>query len=121
MAIPTWPTDVPYTPMTSGLTITQLANPLLSTDMNAGTTRQRRKYTLRIAEMKLVIRMTPAQFASFHAFHQAIGDGAARFTMPVWNGSGYVTRTVQIKDQPDMSPLAFRARSVGFSLRIENL
>lgn len=121
MAIPSWPAGVPYETTATGYALPQLAGAPLMTEMNAGTVRQRRKYTLPVAEMKLSIRMTAAEFQLFRAFHASIGNGAARFTMPVWNGSAYVTRTAQIKDQPDMSTFAFRTREVAMSLRVENL
>jgi hypothetical protein len=41
--------------------------------------------------------MTTAQHASFDTFvRTTLSNGTARFTMPVWLGAGYVTKTVQI-------------------------
>ncbi len=122
MTIPAWPSDLPYQSQVSDFSDDQLDNPVLSTDMNAGNTRQRRKYTLRISMQKLGIVLTAAQTLEFQAFHQSIGSGAARFTMPVWNGSAYVTRNVAIKDGiVAFSQFAFGQNKIVMTLRIENL
>lgn len=121
MALPGWPTIVPYASQTDDLAISQFAEPPLATEMNAGTIRQRRKYTLRISEVTVALVMSRPQFQAFRTFHAGLGDGAARFTMPVWNGTEYVTRTVQIKDQPNMSVHAYHRRLVHMTLRVESL
>ena len=122
MAIPSWPDGLPYASQVGDYAMSQLANPPLRSDMNSGTTRQRRKYTMRIAIQKLGIVMSADETQVFHAFHaDTLGDGAARFTMPVWNGSAYVNRTVAIKDGPSETQFAVGQNKIALTLMIENL
>ena len=123
MAIPAWPNGLPYASAYAGFSVDQIANPVLRTEMNSGVGRQRRTSTARITTMKVSIEMTGAQAAVFDAFHASIGDGAARFTMPVWNGgAGYVFRAVQIdQGKVTKTQLGVDDQAVAFTLRVEAL
>lgn len=122
MTIPAWPTDLPSCPIMDSLRINQTADGPIRTDMNAGTTRARRRVSLRIAQMSLSLRMTSAQVTTFKTFHeQTLGDGAARFTMPVLFVGGKVTRTVQFADQPSYQMLGGGRWRIDLSLRVEAL
>ncbi len=89
--------------------------------MNAGTTRQRRTSTIRNGVQKLAIEMSPDQVAAFDAFHASLGDGAARFTMPIWDGVDYEPKTVAIVlGKVSKSQIGVDTQSVSFQVRIEN-
>lgn len=122
MTIPVWPAWLPYASSYAGFSVEQAASPALRTEMNAGTSLQRRTSTLRITVMKVAIEMTGAQEGDFDAFHAALGDGAARFNMPVWNGSAYVSRNVQIDEgKVSKTQLGPSIKSIAFTIRVEAL
>lgn len=123
--LPTWPA-INYKPQLGSFQQSQLANPGLRTEMNAGTTRQRRKFTMRIAVQKVVIWLKASELATFVTFYETtLGDGTARFTMPVWNGAAFVTRTVALNatDGVSYAPVSTVAQltAVGMTLQVENL
>jgi hypothetical protein len=69
----------------------------IETEMEGGNVRLRSQPGSNVATVQWRRRMTTAQFASFDAFVRAtLSNGTSRFTMPVWLGTSYVTRTVQI-------------------------
>lgn len=87
--------QINYHPLKDGFSI-DTDNPLLRTQMNSGTYRQRNKYTTPISTMKASYRWTANELAQFLAFRQSLGGGAARFQMPVWNYQTFVLKWVQI-------------------------
>lgn len=122
MTIPAWPTGVPYCPIMDSVQIAQTSEPPLRTEMNAGTTRARRKYSLRIARVGFSLRMTNAQLATWRTFHDTtLGDGSARFTMPILFAGASVTKTVQIVEPPSYSRLGGGFTRVNLSLHVESL
>lgn len=124
MTIPSWPA-IPYASDNESFQQPQLTNPGLRTDMNAGTTRQRRKYTLQVTTQQIALVLTAAEWSTFCDFYEDdLGEGSARFTMPVWNGSEFVTCTVAIKTDVPVSMLPMEQtgrRRVGFTVLVENI
>ncbi|WP_146090282.1 hypothetical protein, partial [Rhodoblastus acidophilus] len=111
MAIPSWPA-INYAIQQGSWQCPELSLAPLTSDMNAGTTRRRNKYTLRISKMQFVVSMTSAQLEVFKSFYfSTLSNGAARFTMPIWNGSAYVTRACAF--QKDKVP-AVQNRGLGY-------
>jgi hypothetical protein len=122
MTIPAWPAGVPQTALRGSIEVPQTAEPPLRSDMNSGTTRQRRKYSLRIARYSMKIVMTSAQCATFRTFHETtLGDGAARFTMDLSFNGAIVNRTCQFVEPPRYSPLGPGNMEITLSLRVEAL
>ena len=122
MTIPVWPAGLPYASTNTDFGIDELDNPVLETEMNSGTVRQRRKYSISITLMKLGIEMSNAQLAVFDAFYASIGNGAARFSMPVWKAGAYVNRNVSIVGgKVGKSQIAVSYQKVMMTVRIENL
>lgn len=98
MTLPVYPAALPYNPVDFSIVATGRGS--ITSEMNAGNRRQRRRGTVDIGQVSLAIEMTIAQFESFVTFHKSeLGLGASRFTMPVWNGRAWPVKTVQI--QPD--------------------
>jgi hypothetical protein len=97
MPLPAWPNDVPYLQRRQDWEITQPFIGPIETEMEGGNVRQRSRPGSNVATVQWRRRMTTAQHASFDAFVRAtLSNGSARFTMPVWLGAGYVTKTVQV-------------------------
>jgi hypothetical protein len=97
MPLPAWPNDVPYLQRRQDWKITQPFIGPIETEMDGGNVRQRSRPGSNVATVEWRRRMTTAQHASFDTFVRAtLSNGTARFTMPVWLGSSYVTKTVQI-------------------------
>ncbi len=124
MTLPAWPSNVNYKPSRDSWQCQQDAHAPLASEMNAGTTRRRNKYTLRIAKMSFDVEMNATELAAFWTFFRAtLGNGAARFTMLVWDGSAYVSRTVAFQKgfTPARRMIAVNIASVSFALDVESL
>jgi hypothetical protein len=97
MPLPAWPNDVPYQQRRRDWRITQPIIGPIETEMDGGNVRQRSRPGSNVATLQWRRRMTTAQHASFDAFVRVtLTNASARFTMPVWLGAGYVSKTVQI-------------------------
>lgn len=122
MSRPVWPVAVNHAPVQGSWKIAQKSAPPLESDMNSGATRRRNKYTMRIALVSFVLVMDAAEIVAFDAFYRdALGNGAARFDMPVWSGAGFVTRACAFHSVPAYEQHgAFRQR-VTIALKVENL
>jgi hypothetical protein len=84
MAI-SWPTTVPYK-SDEGYAMAALGLPPISSEMQNGRRRQRPRSTMRITTIKWSRNLEPAELGAFRTFvHDTLGQGCARFTMPVWN------------------------------------
>lgn len=83
----TWPSTLPK-PTRDGYTL-EPVDPNLRTDMEAGPSRFRRRFTATPTDNKVRFRFTRLQFEIFEAWwtHE-ISDGALWFTMPIYNGKG---------------------------------
>jgi hypothetical protein len=71
--------------------------PPLVTDLEDGISRGRRSTTKNIAKVQLSIRMDNSEFDTFKAWvRDDLVDGTLPFTMSVWTGSVYATRTCSL-------------------------
>lgn len=122
MTLPAWPSTVPTGHVEGTFTVQATTAPPLSTDMNAGTTRRRRKFTLRIASVSFDLLLSNAQAADLQSFHETtLGDGAARFTMAlIWRGAS-VTRTAAFAAPPAYRSVGPKMQRVSLSLLVEAL
>ncbi|MDF2809308.1 MAG: hypothetical protein K0S56_339 [Microvirga sp.] len=96
MAYAEWPSAVPFRPERSAWGYVP-GREVISTEMEGGDTRQRRRPGDGVGTGRWGRGLTGAQMASFTAFLATIGGGATRFLMPVsLDGQTYTTRVVQI-------------------------
>ncbi|MCS0501376.1 hypothetical protein [Ancylobacter mangrovi] len=96
MADPAWPTGLPYECEASAWSSMPFRPPLV-TEMEGGNVRLRARPGDAIEQQGWARRFTPAQFEIWTAFlRDDLAKGTRRFSMPVWLGSAYGTRTVQI-------------------------
>lgn len=117
-----WPAGLPYAAQMGSWRIAERHGPNVFSQMNAGTTRARRKFSLRVARMRFDIAFTASQLATFIDFYNDdLGDGAARFNMSVWDGGAYVTRVCKFAAAPEYSEYAHLMTKVTFDLLVESL
>lgn len=125
--MPSWPAGLPYDVLRDRYTVGAHSQGLLKSPMQAGKTRMRRQYTVRVATMPWGREFTRAELAVFRAFlFTTLADGAAEFTMPIWDepSGDYVTKTVQIRDGAAgvaEAPFADGKTLVSFSLDVWDL
>jgi hypothetical protein len=97
MPLPAWPVDVPHQQRRQDWQIPQPFISALETEMDGGNVRLRSRPGSDVATVQWRRRLTSSQFTSFDTFvRTTISNGTSRFTMPVWLGTSYVTKTVQI-------------------------
>lgn len=123
MPLPAYP-SIPYKPTLGSWQVPQWDLPPLASEMNAGTTRRRSPYTLRLSSMTFDVQMTASELATFKSFYTVdLGNGASRFTMTVWDGAAYVSRTVAFQkgSAPTFREFAYGVTSVSFAIQVENL
>jgi hypothetical protein len=124
MTLPVWPETLPQEAVLGSWQTAQMHAPHIATDMNAGTTRARRRHSLAVAGVQFEMLMSHAQLLTFWEFYfDDIGSGAARFTMPVWNGRAYVSKTVRIKSAtgPGAREFSPDRTKISFDLLVESL
>lgn len=103
MTLPTWPVDVPFAPMVDGFQPIQRVLQPIVTDMEGGNQRQRPRPGDNIGVLGQTIIMDAAPFATFTTWWtETLNLGTARFTVPVWLGTNFVTKTCQFT--PDGKP-----------------
>ena len=87
MPAPVWPTQLPAL-LRAGYEINP-EDPLIRTQMDAGPSRVRRRFTAIPSKVPGKWRMNQTQFAIFEAWHKYdLLDGAAWFTVNLANGQG---------------------------------
>lgn len=122
MARPAWPAAVNHAPLQGSWKIAQKAAQPLESDMNSGATRRRNKFTLRIALVSFVLVMRADEVAAFDAFwRDVLGNGAARFDMPVWDGAAFVTRACAFHSVPSYEQHGAFQQRVTLALKVESL
>jgi len=90
----TWPGTVRHTPVSGSMSVDEPFRPPNRTDMEGGNRRGRRMATLNVATASFALRLDNPEFATFKAFvRDELVDGTADFTMPIWTGAAYETRT----------------------------
>ena len=99
MALPAWPI-ASYVPVPDGFAPIQRSRDPIQTDMEGGNIRQRARPGDNVGTITQSMWMTMAEHDTFVGWvMDQLGGGTGRFTMPVWLGSSYVTKTCQF-DQP---------------------
>lgn len=69
------------------------------TDMDSGPVRRRRSSSKNIATVSFSIQLTPAEYQTFQAWvRDTLVDGSLEFTMPIFDGTTYTTKTCSIPD-----------------------
>jgi hypothetical protein len=103
MAIPDYPAGLPTAPTSWKVT---LGRGNLESEASSGTVRSRRQFTRNVATVELALVLTLAQYATWLAFwRDTLGDGAAEFNMPVWDGhTGCPARVVKIRNRGLFEP-----------------
>ncbi len=95
MALPSWPI-AKYQPVMDGFGPIKRALDPLATDMEGGNTRQRPRPGDNVGSITQTIYVSPEDHDTVVEWVKTtLNLGTARFTMPVWLGSSYVTKTVQ--------------------------
>jgi hypothetical protein len=119
--LPTWPADLPYSFLVGTWQSTRTTKPVVS-EMNAGTSRRRRKYSLEITNLRFTMQFQELENDLLKVFFETIGEGAAQFRMPLWNGAGFVLRTCAFRDGlPAGSWIGSSVVRYSFDLLVENL
>lgn len=95
MTLPTWPISS-YAPQQDSYGPLQRALDPIATDMEGGNTRERSRPGDNVGSLTQTIRMAMADYDTFTAWVKGtLGNGTGRFTMNVWMGSSFVSKTVQ--------------------------
>jgi hypothetical protein len=97
MALPVWPSSVPNQ-ATNDWKMTSLYVDPIATDMDGGNQRLRSRPGSNVAVVSYpLVPLTAQQWNDLNVFFRTtLGNGASRFTMPVFTGSTYETKTVQL-------------------------
>jgi len=96
MTVPTWPSGVPYESLKDGFSIQPWSANAITTQMEGGNTRSRRRPGDNVATVKQSVQMSLAELETFKTwFASTIGGGAGRFSMNVWTGSEYENKVCQ--------------------------
>lgn len=110
MPIPSWPA-VPYRPLRNGYSKSPLLAPI-RTEMDGGNVRMRRRPGDNVSIVSQTIWMTNSEFATLESWvSSTLGGGVARFTMSVWLGSAYSSKTCQFEAKGQDFP--YSVASVG--------
>lgn len=100
MAVPFWPSNVPYDQLRDGAAVPALMSDPATFETEAGPAIMRKRPGPDTTEISWrSVPWTGAQFSAFKAFvRTTLIGGTVVFDMPVFEpGSGYVTRKCQIK------------------------
>ena len=117
-----WPENVPHAPLAGSFQGTPFKAPN-ATEFEDGPERARRRSTLRVATLRFAIRMSNAEFDTFHAWvKNTLVDGTLPFTMSVWRGGGYVTKTCRFArgEPPTDDPGQGLRHRVGVVISVED-
>ena len=106
MSIPAYSTlGIPEAPLVDTWSEPQPFIPPTQTDMDGGNMRARTQPGDGRAQRQFDIMFTVAQLATFETYVKTtLGNGAARFTMNVWNGASMESRTVQFSKPYQKTP-----------------
>lgn len=91
---PDWPSGLPYAPLLDGYSVDQPFIPPDITDMDAGNTRMRSKYTVHVSKEPISIRLkSDEQYETFRLWaRDTLGGGASKFHMKVRVAGSWVDR-----------------------------
>jgi hypothetical protein len=94
--LPAWPAQLPSQPLNESLNVA-FPDPLIRADFDDGYAPQRRVFFAAPATYAAVIPLSYSQYDLFRAWRKyRILNGQGWFTMPVFRGNSYQTRTVRI-------------------------
>ena len=92
MAVPNWPSTVPYESLKDGFSIKPFADPI-QTEMEQGNVRQRARPGDNVSVVQQSIPMTKSQYDALVTWGKStIGNWTGRFNLSVWLGSAYATK-----------------------------
>lgn len=99
MALARWPTSLPQTYLLAGYSETE-ANSVISSEMEYGPQKRRRRTTAAVRTAEGTMLMTPEQFVAFRAFlNDNIGGGALPFEFPDHMNAGqYWLTRINVQD-----------------------
>lgn len=116
----TWPVGVPSKPKVGSQQAMPFRKPL-ATDFEDGNLRQRRSTTKNVATLAFPIEMSAAQFVDFKTWvRDVLVDGTLPFTMSIWTGSAYATRTCSFVQPYSESQLGGADHTVTVNLDVED-
>ena len=95
MTLPAWPV-AKYQPVPDSFQPLQRALDPVATDMEGGNTRERPRPGDNVGSITQTIWLSLSDYDTVIAWVKGtLNNGTARFTMNVWLGSSYVSKTVQ--------------------------
>jgi hypothetical protein len=98
MAVPSWPSGIPYESLKDGFGVTPFLEPV-RTEMEQGNVRQRRRPGDNVAIVQQSVPMTKGEYDSLVTWgNDTIGKWTGRFSMQIWLGSSYVSKVCQFSD-----------------------
>lgn len=116
-----WPGTVPYKARRGTFALQSGFRAPTKTDLDDGNTRQRRSATKNIASLSFSIKMTGTQFQTLLAWvRDTLIDGTLPFTMNVWTGTAYASRTCNFAAPYSNSDATAPFVFVGVSLDVED-
>lgn len=117
----TWPATVPYRPNSNSQSVEPFRAPF-RTEMEDGNQVSRRRSTKNIATLAFTIRMTNDEFDTFKAWvRDDLVDGVLSFTMSIFTGSAYASRTCTFREPYKYDPgSGLDAAEVSLSLDVED-
>lgn len=114
-----WPVTLPA-PTVRGYALNPV-DPVIRTDMEAGPTKNRRRFTQAPTDVPVTFKFTEAEFAIFEKFHSVdIFDGVSWFdNIPLINGQGISNYTARFKTMWQATALGNKNWSVMATLEIK--
>lgn len=117
MAIPDWPSDVPYESFKDGFSNTPFLAPI-KTEMNGGNIRLRAQPGDNVAIVQQSVLMSRADYDTLVAWGKGtIGNWTGRFNMQVWLGSAYATKVCQF-DGGAPKPVEYSPTDLSVSMQL---
>ena len=116
MTIPAWPNLLNYRIDRGSFKVTPSEDNLMS-NFDKGPARVRRRFTKAIPRFEFSITMDTEDVQIFKTFYfYTLQNGVNWFTMPVWDGSSYVTHTVRFSEPYGISDFSHALSIVSFKL-----
>lgn len=101
MTLPVWPVGLKDQPMVDSWTNPDPYLDPLSTDMEGGNVRLRTRPGDDVQTFQFSLLFSLTEYATFRTFVlTTLNRGTSRFTMRVWTGSAFETKTVQFNKKP---------------------
>lgn len=117
MAVPSWPSGVPYESLKDGFSNTPFLQPI-RTEMEQGNVRLRRRPGDNIAIIQQSVLMTRGEYETLAGWGKStIGWWTGRFTMNVWLGSSYQSKVCQFHEGAP-KPLEFSPTHVAAQMTL---